>query len=107
MLVTTPGRAAGAAVLIISSLGDRPEAGLHHSRQAHHVPIGEPEAAVALGMADGRRLIGAMDAVMLLGEVEPGDADRTVRPRRELVLGLFVADVPEQVGLVVERRQEG
>ena len=48
-----------------------------------------------------------MDAVMLLGEVEPGHADRPVGPRRKLLLVLAVVDVPEQVGLVMERRQEG
>ena len=33
-----------------------------------------PDAAVAFGLADSLRLVGAVDAVMLLVEVEPGDA---------------------------------
>ena len=62
---------------------------------------------MAFGPADGLRLGRAVDAVMLLGQVEPGDADRAVGPRRQASSRPCVVDIPEQVRLVMERRQEG
>src|SRR3990170_4604886 len=87
-------------------LEDRREAGLQHPRQAQHVPIGHPDAAARFGPPDGLRLIGAVDSVMFFGEVEPGDADGSVRAGRKLHVLLALVSPLEQLRLIVERRQE-
>src|SRR4029079_216714 len=61
------------------------EAWLHHPRQPHHIPIRKAQAAVAFRFLDRLRLTGPMDPVMLLRKVEPGHADRAIRPGRELL----------------------
>ena len=47
------------------------------------IPVGEPDAAVRLGMADLRRLRRPVQAVVRPRQIDPDDADRVVRARRE------------------------
>src|SRR4051812_27033151 len=55
----------------ISFLDPRHDAGPHHLREPGRVPIGQADAAMALGPADGLRLGRAVNAVMLLRQVDP------------------------------------
>src|SRR6266571_4878355 len=49
--------------------------------EIEHVPVGQADAAVRLGLADLRRIRRAVDAVARLRQVDPHDADRVVGPR--------------------------
>src|SRR3546814_1213289 len=68
------------------------------------VPVGEADAAMALGALDRLRRAGAVDAVIFLGQVDPDDADRTVGAWRDALLVLLVGHIPEELGLEMEGR---
>src|SRR5215471_18763028 len=59
----------------------------NHFRQGLSVPIGKADASVRLGLADMRRVRGAVDAVAV-AEIDPGIADRIVGTGCD-VKGLF------------------
>src|SRR5262245_41480896 len=59
---------------------------------------------MGLRLADARGLWRAVDAVVLLREVDPHDANGIVRPGSDARLGMGSVGVPEEVGVVEERR---
>ena len=72
-------------------------AGLHQLGQLCGIPIGQPHAAMAFGLADLRRIGRAVDAVGRLRQRDPDRADRTVGARRNgqdlVVVALLEVDV--------------
>ncbi|KAG1241890.1 hypothetical protein G6F66_015713 [Rhizopus arrhizus] len=56
------------------------------------------------GLADVAGLRCAVQAVMRLGQIDPDPPHQIVRARRQRGLLLALAGIPEQLGVVVERR---
>src|SRR5690606_33599939 len=58
------------------------------------IPVGQADAAMRLGLADGRGFGGAVDSVMLLRQVDPDHADRVVRPGLDGGPGMRAVGIP-------------
>jgi hypothetical protein len=71
------------------------------------VPVGEADAAVGGGVADGLGSAGPVDAVVGLGERHPDDPDGVVRSGGQHGVVLAGIDAGEDLGLVVPGRVEG
>src|SRR5690606_22757454 len=73
------------------------DAGLYHFCQFRRVPVGKTDAAMAVGLADLRRLGRSVDAVARLRQGDPHRADRAVRSRWDLqdlvVIALLEVDL--------------
>src|SRR5437868_15544466 len=54
------------------------DAFFHRLREPHHVPVGEPDAAVRVAFADMGRLAGAVNAVAFLRQRDPRSEERRV-----------------------------
>ena len=54
----------------------------HGCREVHDVPIGQPNASRGHKRADGRRLIGAVDAINGVAEIKCARAERVARTTR-------------------------
>ena len=62
-----------------SGLEYRGRIGMHHLRQARGIPVGQANATVAFRPANCFRLGSAMNAIMWFRQVDPDNADRSVR----------------------------
>jgi hypothetical protein len=70
-------------------------------------PVGQADAAVGFGLADRGRDRGAVNAVVRLGQVDPGHAHRVVGAGGNLDLLVARLRIPEQLGIVVVDRVGG
>src|SRR6185436_13180012 len=68
------------------------------------VPVGQADAAMRLGARDLPGVGRAVDAVVLLREVDPDDAHGIVRAGLDRRLGVLPFGVPEEPRVVVELR---
>src|SRR5450759_4525286 len=82
-------------------------AGPDHRRQIERVPVGQPDAAVRGGVAYLARLRRTVNPVVFLGEIDPYQPDRIVRPRRQRLLIRGVLGVPEELRVVMKLRIAG
>src|SRR5215471_11910534 len=82
---------------------NRGRSGMDDLRELEHVPVGQADAAMGLRPAHLRRLRGAVNAVVRLGQVDPADSHGVVRSCREDFL-VRVGGVPEEIGIVVKDR---
>src|SRR5262249_37682495 len=69
---------------------------------AHGVPIGEPNAAVTGGAADGFRIIRAVNSDAWLVQAHPKHANQIVRPGREIEIIFGAHAVVEHALIVAE-----
>jgi hypothetical protein len=70
----------------------------HAPGEIERVPVGQSDAAVRIGLADPRRVRCAVDAVALLGEVDPYQPDRILRARRDRQLAMGVTPLNRNFG---------
>src|ERR1700688_2725056 len=77
---------------------------LHDARKFCRVPIGETNTAMRLRLTNGRWFGRAVNAVMLLGQADPDDPYRIVRPRLDVCFRILLIGVPEQIEVVVKHR---
>src|SRR5713226_390885 len=73
----------------------------HALGEIERVPVRQPDAAVGVGLADPLRIRRAVDAIAVLGEIDPDHADRIVRAGRDGELALGVDALELEFGIVM------
>src|SRR5581483_6546928 len=73
-------------------------------RNLGRVPVCQPDASVGRGVADRLRIARAVNSIVFLAQRHPHHADRRVRPRFEVGVGIRVRDLGVERRIVVKVR---
>src|SRR5215510_12928309 len=87
-----------------SILEDRRRSRPDHLRKLRRVPVRQTDAAMRLRASDHLGFGRAVDAVMVLRQIDPRDAHGSVRSRRHCAFPVRRIGIPEEPGVVVKWR---